>query len=141
MTLANYLLLSPSPSVTFTQPISTVVCFMLLPHTEDVTEISFPTLITVSDGDDGGHWLRKPSFHYISHIQDEATTMGSCARSIYAAGRTRNVSPKRDRRYVVPIKNFDPTMILICPKYQQNLFHGSFDYALKTFFHTYLCIW
>ena len=24
-------------------------------------------------------------------------------------------------------------MILICPKYQQYLFHGSFDYALKTF--------
>ena len=43
---------------------------MLLPPTEDVKEISFPTLITVSDGD-GGHWLRKPSFHYISHIQDE----------------------------------------------------------------------
>ena len=45
---------------------------MLLPPTEDVKEISFPTLITVSDGDGGrGHWLRKPSFHYISHIQDE----------------------------------------------------------------------
>ena len=76
---------------------------MLLPPTEDVKEIPFPTLITVSDGD-GGHWLRKPSFHYISHIQDEATTMGSCARSINAAERTQIVSPKRDRRYVVPIK-------------------------------------